>query len=212
MAYYNNCCGFCGQYSGKYELCAECYYLAKDEWIIKNENNEWIENIKKGRENRFFDESKTYSLKPELLNEQEMRFFNIVRYTLKDKYVIVPQVNLQTLVETNTRTRNDELFRNLDFVIFYAKEYVPFLVIELNGKQHYTNEYWKERDKSVKAILDRVGLPLLTLDVKNLKQKEDKEIYTLMKKVIDYLNPSFFKRLSKKPFNKMDLSWTKQII
>ena len=210
--YKTNLCAFCDKESGKYELCHECYNLAKEEYIIKNEKGVWIKNIKKGNEYKFYNETKTYTLKENLLNEFEMRFFNIVRESLKDKYVIVPQVNMQSMIETDTNTRNDELFRNLDFVIYYAKEYIPFLAIELNGQQHYTNEYWKERDKSIKAILDDVQLPLLTIDVKTLKQKTDNEIYALMKKVIKYLNPSFFKKISGKKVDKMDLSWTKEYL
>lgn len=205
-------CAFCGEPSGKYELCSECYNMAKEEIIIKNDKGLYIKNVKKGNEYKFFDPNKTYTLKTDLLNEWEMRFFNIVRTTLKSKYVIVPQVNLQTIIETNTHTRNDELFRNIDFVVYYAKQYIPFLAIELNGQQHYTNEYWKERDKSVKSILDMAQLPILTIDIKDIKQMEDKQLNTLMKKVIKYLNPSFIKKLLGKKPNKMNLSWTNEII
>lgn len=210
--YKHNECAYCGQYSRGYELCNECYHLSKEEYIIKNDKGTWIKNVVKGNEYKFYDKTKKYTLKQDLLNEFEMRFFNIVRSTLKSKYVIVPQVNLQTIIETNTNTRNDELYRNLDFVVFYAKKYKPFLAIELNGQQHYSNEYWKERDKSVQAILNDCKLPLLTIDIKVLKKKQNKEIYNLMKKVIKYLNPSFLKRVFGKKVNKMDLSWTKELL
>ena len=205
-------CAYCGEDSGRYELCRDCYQMAKDEIIIKNDQSKWIKNIRKGNEYKFYDSEKEYKLKTNLLNEWEMRFFNIVRKSLKTKYVIEPQVNLQTIIETNTNTRNDELYRNIDFVIYYAKKYIPFLAIELNGQQHYTNEYWKERDKSVKAILNQAHLPLLTIDIKDIKKMRDNEIYQLIKKVLKYLNPSFFKKLLKKQQNKMDLSWTKELI
>lgn len=207
-----NTCAFCGDDSGRYELCRDCYQMAKDEIIIKNNNGKWIKNVRKGNEYKFYDEHKDYKLKTNLLNEWEMRFFNIVRKSLKTKYVIEPQVNLQTIIETNTNTRNDELYRNLDFVIYYAQKYIPFLAIELNGQQHYTNEYWKERDKSVKAILTKAELPLLVIDIKDIKKMSNSEIYELMKKVIAYLNPSFFKKIFGKTQNKMDLSWTKELI
>ena len=210
MNYYQNC-KFCGQHSGKYELCNECYQLSKDEYIIKNEKGEWVKNARKGNEYKFYDENKTYTLKTNLLNKQEMRFFNIIRKALPKKYVIVPQVNLQTIIETDTNTRNDELYRNIDFAVFYTEQYTPFLMIEINGEQHYYNEYWKERDKSVKSILNQVQLPLLTIDVKKLKEVEDKQILTHINKVIKYLNPSFFKKLFCKKINKMDLSWAKEL-
>ena len=209
---YNKTCEFCGANSYKYELCSECYNLAKEEIIIKKENGKWIKNVRKGNEYKFYDENKKYFLKENLLNEYEMRFFNIVRETLKSKYVIVPQVNLQTIIETDSNKRNDELFRNVDFVVYYAQEYVPFLVIELNGQQHYTNEYWKERDKSIKQILNLVNLPLLTIDIKDLKLLTDDELFEIMRKVIKYLDQSFFAKLFKKKNDKMDLTWTKEII
>lgn len=205
-------CENCGGYSGKFELCNECYHLAKEEYIIKNEQGRWIKNIRKNNEYKFYDEKKIYKLRESLLNEFEMRFFNIVRHALKKKYVIIPQINLQSIVETDTNTRNDELFRNIDFGIFYANEYKPFLMIEINGQQHYTNEYVRERDKSVKQILDKVGLPLLTIDVKDMKVLQDRSLFDLMAKVIKYLNPNFFQRLFGKEVNKMDLSWTKEFI
>ena len=205
-------CQFCGEYSGKYELCKECYYLSKEETIIKNDNNVWVKNPRKGNEYKFYDETKSYKLKNNLLNKHEMEFFNIVRSFLNSKYVIIPQVNLQTIVETNTNTRNDELFRNIDFIVYHTEQYIPFLAIELNGRQHYTNEYWKERDKSVRAILNDIELPLLTIDIKDLKKVYPKEIQKVIKEVIKYLNPSFFSKLLGKKTNKMDLTWAEKKI
>ena len=49
-----NCfCEFCGEYSGKYPLCLECYNLANDKVIIKNEDGEWVENVRLGNEYKF---------------------------------------------------------------------------------------------------------------------------------------------------------------
>lgn len=208
--FYNkqNECKFCGELTN-YELCRDCYQLAKESYIIKNEKGIWIKNVKKGNEYKFFDAHKKYVLRQDILNEYEMRFYNIVKKSISKKYSIIPQVNLQSIIATDTNKRNDELFRNVDFAIFHSKNFTPFLIIELNGQQHYTNEYYKERDKSVKQILDKVELPLLTIDIKQIKKMSDSEIQTLVKKVIKYLNPNFFRRLFKKPVNKLDLSWAK---
>ena len=206
---YNKTCAFCGTNSYKYELCSECYNLAKEEIIIKKENGKWIKNVRKGNEYKFYDENKKYFLKENLLNEYEMKFFNIVRETLKSKYVIVPQVNLQTIIETDSNKRNDELFRNVDFIIYYEKEYKPLLAIELNGKQHKTNEYWKERDKSVQQILNSVGLPLLTIDIKVLKKLTDDELCKNAKEINKYLERFFF--LKKHPNDNKKLNWEKEI-
>lgn len=218
MGYYKynyanqNTCAYCGEHCYKYELCNECYQLAKEEYIIKNNKNEWVKNVRKGNEYKFYDENKTYTLKSHNLNEHEMRYFNLTRNNLKSKYMIIPQVNLQTIIETDSNKRNDELFRNVDFVLFKTKEYQPILVIELNGQQHYTNDYWIERDKSVKTILNKVKLPLLTIDIKDFKKMYDESVIKINKKVINYIQPSFFKRLFSKKTNKMDLSWVNELI
>ena len=188
-------CEFCGKYSNKYELCNECYELSKENYIIKNDKGIWIKNIKKGIENRFYNENKSYFLKKELLNEFEMRFYKLIRKSINYKYLIIPQINLQTIIETDSNKRNDELYRNVDFGLFYAKSYKPFLLIELNGSQHYTNSYNIERDKSVKNILKKVELPLLTIDIREIKKMTDKEIIVKIKQIVKKLNPNFFKRL-----------------
>lgn len=206
MTYQKHECKYCGELT-TYELCRDCYQLSKENIIIKNDQGKWIKNVIKGKEYKFFDSNKEYILKQDILNEYEMRFYNIVRKTLKLKYTIIPQVNLQSIISTNSNKRNDELYRNVDFALFYSKTFTPFLIIELNGQQHYTNEYYKERDKSVKQILDKVQIPLLTIDIKTIKRMTDKDIYKIMAQVISYLNPGFFKRIFCKPVNKMDLTW-----
>lgn len=214
--YYHNTksktCAYCGENSYKYELCNDCYQLAKEEYILKNDKGKWVKNVRKGNEYKFYDENKKYSLKTQNLNEYEMRYFDIIRSCIKRKYVIIPQVNLQTIIETDSNTRNDELFRNVDFVVFYSDSFVPFLVIELNGKQHYTNDYWIERDKSIKAILNDVKLPLLTLDIQDLKLLSDQSLYKITNRAIKQINPNFITKLLKKEMDKMDLSWTKEMI
>ncbi len=209
---YGRECQYCGQYSGRYELCYECYHMAQDDEIIKDSRGRWIRNVKKCCENRFYDPSKKYKLKENLMNEWEMDFFDAIRGNLKSKYCIVPQVNMQTFIETDTKTRNDELYRNLDFVLYYDREFIPFLAIELNGQQHYSNEYYVERDKSVKAILNQVGIPLLTIDIKDLKKMNYEDVLYVVNKVIKHINPSLIKKLFGKETNKMDLSWTEKLI
>lgn len=206
-----NRCKFCGKFTN-YELCRECYMLSKDNYIIKNEEGVWIKNVRKDNEYRFYDENKEYKLKQEIMNEYEMRVYNLIKNSLPKKYSIIPQVNLQSIITTNTNRRNDELFRNVDFALFHSKDFTPFLIIELNGQQHYNNDYIVERDKSVKQILEKVKLPLLTVDIKNIKQMTNNQLLVLFRKVVKYLNPSFFKKLFGKKTDKMNLLWTREYI
>ena len=204
--YEQNICAYCGEISGKYELCSDCYQLAQNNYIIKNDNNKWVINKLKDLEYRFYDKNKKYMLKTHYLNEFEMKYYTIIRKRLNYKYVIVPQVNLQTIIDTDSNKRNDELFRNVDFVIYYAKTFIPFLVIELNGKQHYNNEYTIERDKSIKNILNDVKLPLLTIDICDLKQLTNNQVFNITNKEIKLINPNWIIKLFHKQKDKMDLS------
>ena len=185
MQFYKNRCAFCGQKT-KYELCYECYNLMQEEYLIK-ENGKWIENIFKENAYKFYDKSKKYYLKEKFLNEYEERFLEYAKLYISSKFTIIPQLNLQTIIQTDTYTRNDELFRNVDFAIFHSKTYIPIMIIELNGQQHYTNKYYIERDKSVQMILNQVGIPLVTIDIKNLKQMTNKELIKEIKQIQDEL-------------------------
>lgn len=193
---YYNYCEYCGDYSNGYPLCYDCYQASLEEKIIQNEFGEWVTNIKKGNEYKFYNKDKKYHLKNEYLNKIELQFYNYVKTYLKKEFIIIPQVNLQTIIETNTATRNDELFRNLDFCIFQTKNLKPILAIELNGKQHYsnkfyTNEYNIERDKSISNILYDANLKLLTL--KNEEIIFNEELLNLIYKEINNSNDDFFK-------------------
>ena len=102
-----------------------------------------------------------------------MQFFEYVRDRLNNDFIITPQVNLQTIIDTNTFGRNDELYRNVDFCIFSKDKYYPLVIIELNGPQHYNNPYWIERDKSVFKILQACNLKHIIYKNEDLKLNED---------------------------------------
>ena len=208
--YYNNYktqndCLYCGEPSGKYELCKNCYDLSKDEIIIKNDNGKWVKNVRKDNEYKFYDPNKNYYIKFPSLNKKEEEFYRLVKKYLNKKFVITPQVNLQTIIETDTYTRNDELYRNIDFIIFDTKFYTPIIAIELNGRQHYTNEYWIERDKSVKSILDDCGIEFLQIKNEDLGQIHNKFIKNLnnnLKKIY---------KVVKKEIKELQTKWTNKL-
>lgn len=180
-----NHCAYCGE-ECYYELCKSCYDLSKEDLIIKNEDGEWIKNVIKGNEYKFYDKTKRYSVKDNVLNNTEKRFYEYVKKNLKKKYTITPQVNLQTIIDTDTNTRNDELYRNIDFCIFRTKGYVPLLAIELNGRQHYSDTFWIERDKSIQKILESANLKLIT--IKNEELRIDKRLIRKIYNKIKHIN------------------------
>lgn len=212
---YDNECLFCGEKSGKYELCKDCYHLAEDEIIIQNENGNWIKNIKKGIEERFYNEDKQYTLNLTPLNEFELNFYNLIRKNIDNKFIIDPQTNLQTIIKTNTNKRNDELFRNIDYVIFEKINYSPILAIELNGLQHKTNAYNQERDKSVQSILKDAQLPLLNIDIKILKKlnyNKEQKLSNIINEVINYTYDGYTELCKKSNNSKTILTWAEKQI
>lgn len=165
----NRICAYCGQKSYKYELCYDCYIKAQYEEIIQDENKNWIENPIMKDINKFYNPSKFYYKKFSIMNKIEKTFFEFIKKHLKNNYIIFPQVNLQTIITTNKNKRNDELYRNVDFCIFDAITYEPLLIIELNGKHHYLNPYWQERDKSIESICIDSNLGYLFIKNEELK-------------------------------------------
>ncbi len=121
--------------------------------------------------NRFYNPNKLYVRKNPVLSIYEKKFFKLMREKLGNKFIITPQVNLQSIIETPlSYGRNEELFRNIDFGIFDTEMYNPILLIEVNGKQHQNNDYWKKRDKSVMEIIEKANIGFLTIDNEDFKK------------------------------------------
>ena len=97
--------------------------------------------------------------KNKILSDNEIAFFNKFK-ELNGKYIIIPQVNLASIIEKHGGKYHSELFRNIDFGIFDIN-YNLLLLIELNDKSH-TNIKRKDRDLKVKKILSDCQIPLLT--------------------------------------------------
>lgn len=141
---------------------------------------------------RFFNPNKKYFKKTPVLSVYEKKFFHLMREKLGNKFIITPQVNLQSIIETDTWGRNDELFRNIDFGIFDTEMYNPILLIEIDGQQHQNNQYWKKRDQSVKKILDQCDILYCTINNDDLKKDTEKianeifEIILKMENIIFY--------------------------
>ena len=93
------------------------------------------------------------------MSDAEIKFYNKLS-CLNDDYIVVPQVNLATIVHKKDTRFHNELFRNIDFGIF-SKEFDLLLLIELNDKTH--NKYdRKDRDLKVKKICNDTNIKLIT--------------------------------------------------
>lgn len=105
-----------------------------------------------------------YSKKP-LMSGIEIKFHNAFEIAVNNEYIVLPQVNLGTIIQKNGKFKyHNELFRNIDFCIF-DKSYFPLLLIEINDETHNRRDRI-ERDKKVKEISASAGLPLITLHTK----------------------------------------------
>jgi len=111
------------------------------------------ENINDNNKNNPIYENKKF------MSDVEKIFYNKIS-DLNDEYIVVPQVNLATIIHRKDTRFHNELFRNVDFAIF-TKEFELLLLIELNDKTHDKYDR-KDRDLKVKKICNDVGIKLIT--------------------------------------------------
>lgn len=115
-------------------------------------------------------EETIYVLKP-LMTAYEYKFYQILK-TLEDEYIIVPQLNLASIVKKmNNNKYYNELFRNIDFAIF-TKDYKKLLLlIEINDETHNQRKR-KDRDLKVKKICNDIGVSIMTFYTKYPNEKK----------------------------------------
>lgn len=127
---------------------------------------------------------KEYIKKP-LMTNYEQKFYDKLNY-LSNEYLIVPQVNLASIIEKKSNIRfHTELFRNIDFGIFDKNTKEILLLIELNDKTH-TYNIRKKRDKSVRNICAEAGIKLITFYTSYANETE--YVINRIKKEINELN------------------------
>lgn len=103
-----------------------------------------------------------YERKPQFVTKPEYEFLLLLRGISPDKYEVLPQVALFSVIDkkTNTVTRN-ELFRTCDYCFVDRDTFAPLLLVELNDRSHLRADR-QERDAKVAAICADAGLPLVT--------------------------------------------------
>lgn len=191
----------------------EDIYCGKNQYdyaIIKMEDDTTIEypiinlyykNILKDKS--FYNDSKIYERKSMFLTPSEKKFYDYIKPKLPKDYEIFPQVNLQTIINIREdKRRNEDLYRNPDFCIFKEgyfrkdingnnnyqslKDFKPILIIEINDKRHYTKENTIKRDESVKNILDKANIEIISFKNEEItegnKDNIIKQILNVIKK------------------------------
>ena len=134
------------------------YYLVKH---FKNKNKSKNEPEKK------------YQSK-QLMTQCEKYFYDILVENFSKDYLIMPQVNLATIINKNKDFPNqyqNELYRNIDFGIFDKVNMQPLLLIEINDKTHEQPDRIK-RDLKVKEICNEANIKLITFYTKYDNKKQ----------------------------------------
>jgi hypothetical protein len=105
-----------------------------------------------------------YRIKEGLMTKAEKNFFDVLEKTVDNRYYIVPQVNLASLVFVSG-TKYFKTFLNkidrktVDFVLF-NRQFTPVVVIELDDSSHDEISR-RRRDDFVDRVMSRVGLKIV---------------------------------------------------
>ncbi len=116
------------------------------------------------------DDFKHYVKKNYLMSKAEHEFFKVLREIVKDRYYIVPQVQLSKIVEVNHYEHQKRKYFNkidrksVDFVLFNKEYFTPYMAIELDDSSHMLPPR-ETRDDFVGSMLERVGIKLVRVPV-----------------------------------------------
>lgn len=122
------------------------------------------------------------------LTPYELNFYKTLKELEIYGLIIIPQVNLATVVNKKNAKHRSELFRNIDFGIF-DQDFNLKLLIELNDKTHNTYKR-RDRDLKVKAILNSCGIPLM-----NFLTSYPNEKHYVINRILNELNIDNTKKL-----------------
>lgn len=108
-------------------------------------------------------------IKRNFMTSAEMNFYNKIN-ELNDEYIVIPQVNLGTVIEKETKGYRNELFKNIDFAIFSKDFKEVLLLIELNDSTHQQSKR-RKRDRNLYDICKNANIKLITFYTKYPNEK-----------------------------------------
>lgn len=111
-----------------------------------------------------------YSVKDSLLTDTEKEYYRAFLEIFGDRYVVLPQINLASVINKDSQGFRSELFRNIDFGVF-DHDYTPLVLIEINDRSHLREDR-KKRDVNVKRICKKARIPLVTFWTKDGVDKD----------------------------------------
>ena len=119
-----------------------------------------------------------YARKRSYITRSEHSLLLLLRQINPDRYEVIPQVALNSVIDKLTQNAyRNELFRVVDFLFVDAVSFAPLLLVELNDASHLKADRM-ERDRKVKEICDRAGMPLVTFTTSESKD------FPLVKKTV----------------------------
>lgn len=120
------------------------------------------------REKQPLDEQYEYAVKDAFMSRPERELFARLNELVGKRFYVFPQVALVSLVnKVAGGAYRNELFRIVDFALVDRRTHRPRLAIELNDASHKRSDRM-ERDEKVRCILERAGLPLLTVETSDM--------------------------------------------
>ncbi|MDE5563063.1 MAG: DUF2726 domain-containing protein [Clostridiales bacterium] len=103
-----------------------------------------------------------YERKGVMITRPEYNFLQLLREIKPEKYEVIPQVALNSVIEKKTNTSyRSELFRVCDYCFVDKDTFAPLLLVELNDRSHLRADR-QDRDAKVAAICSAAKIPLVT--------------------------------------------------
>ncbi len=113
-----------------------------------------------------------YRRKKAIMSRPEIDCFSLLSQLFGEKYLILPQVALHTVIDKLTQNSyRSELFRVADFCLCDKETFAPLLLIELNDSSHNRADRI-ERDKKVALICERADLPMIVFTLQELSDTQ----------------------------------------
>jgi len=105
-----------------------------------------------------------YRIKDGLMTKAEKNFFDVLEKTVDNRYYIVPQVNLASLVFVSGtkyfKTFLNKIDRKTVYFVLFNRQFTPVVVIELDDSSHDEISR-RRRDDFVDRVMSRVGLKIV---------------------------------------------------
>lgn len=117
-----------------------------------------------------------YERKEYFFSVAELKFYEVLKAVIGDKYLIFPKVRICDLIKTKEKEEylyfNKIKSKHVDFVICEKQPIRTKIIIELDDSSHYRAER-QERDNFIDEAFANAGIPIVHIPVKREYRKEE---------------------------------------